>query len=126
MDPNFEFFTELKSLVLKPSPSEKDEMAKKISTIGRVRLAIISGIFLSDSRDPLVGDSESDLFLVADDVNRAKLRSLLKSLEADIGKEIKFTLMEKDEFDYRYSMFDRFIRVLIENPHEKIINRLGI
>lgn len=126
LNPEFEFFDELKSLVLKPSPTEKDEMAKRISSIGRVRLAIMSGIFVSDGRDPMSQDMESDLFIVADEINKAKLRLFLKALEADIGKEIKFTLMEKDEFDYRYSMFDRFIRVLLESPHEKIINKVGL
>ena len=34
--------------------------------------------------------------------------------------------MEKDEFEYRYGMFDRFVRVLLEGPHEKLINKLGL
>jgi hypothetical protein len=34
--------------------------------------------------------------------------------------------MEKEEFIYRHGMFDRFVRVLLEGPHEKIINKLGI
>jgi len=55
-----------------------------------------------------------------------KLRTFLRSLEAEIGREIKFSLMDREEFDYRFGMFDRFIRVLLEGPHEKIINKIGI
>jgi len=66
------------------------------------------------------------LFIVGDEINRAKLRNFLGSLEAEIGTEIKFTLMDKEEFDYRFNMFDRFVRVLLEGPHEKIVNKIGL
>ena len=126
---DFEFFPELQSLILKSSVTEKKNMIKRLSHLGRIRLAVISGIFMQSqdgnvSKDPNV--SAADLFIVADDINRKKLRSFLKSVEANVGTEIRFTLMEREEFSYRFGMFDRFIRVLLEGPHEKIINRLGI
>ena len=61
-------------------------------------------------------DAPADLFIVGDEINRAKLRNFLGSLEAEINTEIKFTLMDKEEFDYRYSMFGppsaSFLKVL--------------
>lgn len=126
LNPDFEFFSELRSLVLKSSSGEKERMIKRISDLGRVRLAVISGIFLSDPDSINQYDAPADLFIVGDDINRAKLRNFLGSLEAEIGTEIKFTLMDKEEFDYRYSMFDRFVRVLLEGPHEKIVNKIGL
>jgi hypothetical protein len=127
LNPEFDFFNELKALVLKSSPDEKNELIKRIGGLGRVKLAIISGIFLNTENDLVVQENiPADLFLVADDVNKRKLQLFLKSLEAEVGKEIKFGLMDKEEFDYRFGMFDRFVRVLLEGPHEKIINKLGI
>ena len=64
--------------------------------------------------------------IVGDDIDKAKLHNFLKSLEAEVGKEIKFGLMEKEEFEYRFGMFDRFVRVILEGPHEKLINKLGL
>lgn len=126
LNPDFEFFGELKSLILKSSPAEKKEMIKKISGLGRVKLAVISGIFIPENNGLDFYETAADLFIVGDEINKNKLRTFLASLEAEIGKEIKFSLMDKDEFQYRYGMFDRFIRVLLEGPHEKIINRLGL
>ena len=34
--------------------------------------------------------------------------------------------MDKEEFKYRFSMFDRFVRVLLEGPHENLIDKLGV
>lgn len=126
LNPAFELFEELKSLILKSSPGEKNDMVKRISSLGRVRLAVVSGIFMNTNSGADIYESPADLFIVGDDISKRKLKSFLASLEADIGKEIKFSLMDKDEFQYRYGMFDRFIRVLLEGPHEKIINKLGL
>lgn len=123
LNPDFEFLNELRGLILKSSPSEKGRIAKQVGKLGRVKLVVLSGIFLDkDTNDPL----GTDLLIVADEINRRRLYSLLKSLEANAGKEIKFAVMDKEEFQYRLAMFDRFVRTLLESPHEKLINRLGI
>ncbi len=120
---SFEFLYELRDLILKSSPAEKNSMVERINKLGRIKLAIISGIFINkENPDPGI----ADLLIVGDDIDNRKVRNFLGSLEAEVGKEIKFTVMEKDEFQYRLSMFDRFIRVLLESPHEKLINKLGL
>ena len=126
LDSEFEFFNELKGLILKSSPAEKDKMVKKILGLGKVKLAVTSGIFLAENAGSDFYDTVADLFIVGDDISKNKLRTFLTALEAEVGKEIKFTLMDKDEFQYRHGMFDRFIRVLLEGSHEKIINKLGL
>ena len=126
LNPSFEFFPELRSLVLKSSPAEMSHMASRIQKLGKVKLAIIAGIFFNDMDSVDSYDTPADLFIVGDDVNKKRLRSFLGALEAEVGMEIKFTLMDKEEFEYRLGMFDRFVRVLLEGPHEKIINKLGL
>lgn len=126
LNQNFEYFAELRSLMLKSSPQEKEKMTQKITGLGRVRLALISGIFLNDPETSSQYDSPADLFIVGDDIDRKRLRNFLVNLEAEVGSEVKLTIMDKEEFTYRYSMFDRFVRVLLEGPHEKIINKMGL
>lgn len=125
LNAEFDFFTELRDLVLKPSPAENDRLTKRINSLGRVKLAVLAGIFVSQPGDTTY-ETPADLFLVGDDVDRAKLNKFLKSLEAEMGTEIRFGTMEKDEFKYRYDMFDRFLRVLLEGPHRKLINKLDM
>src|SRR3989338_3896629 len=119
----FQYMDELMDLVLKSSPEEKEKMTEGLLKLGRVKLAIATGIFLNKVNAEAIA---TDLFLVGDDISRRKLRSFLKSLEADVGKEVRYVVMEKEEFQYRMGMFDRFISVILEGPHEKLINRLGI
>lgn len=127
LNPDFEFFSELKSIMLKASSSEKERLTRQISKLGRIKLAVISGIFLdSPNANVELNNAMADLLIVGDDINKKKLSAFLKQLEAEVGSEIRFGIMDKEEFDYRYTMFDRFVRMLLEGPHEKIINRIGI
>ena len=80
LNPEFEFFEELKNLILKSSPAEKDKMIKRISGLGRVKLAIASGVFLNGRGSNDTVGSEVDLFIVGDDIRRSRLNYLLKSL----------------------------------------------
>jgi len=100
-------------------------MVAKILKLGRIKLALVSGVFLNNNEN-VSDNSTADLFIVGDEINKEKLRKFLKSLEAEVGREVKLSIMDKEEFDYRYGMFDRFVRVLLESPHEKIINKLGL
>lgn len=120
---DFEFIQELRDLVLKSSPAEKTEIFSRLQKLGRIKLAVITGIFLNRENNESI---PTDLFIVADDLDRRKFNAFLKFLEAEMGGEVRFVIMEKDEFQYRFSMFDRFVRVLLEGPHQKLINRLGI
>lgn len=118
VNPNFDFYTELQSLVLKSSPTSKEKMLKRLMKVGRIKLALISGVFLNNE------NYRVDLFLVGDDISQKKLSTFLVDMEAEVGKEIEYAAMETKEFDYRFHMFDRFVRDILEKPHEKLLNRL--
>ena len=64
------------------------------------------------------------MILVIDEVNRSKLKKLMNNLEAEIGKEVDFALMNNEEFKYRLNMLDKFILDFLEGPHEEVINRI--
>ena len=119
-NPDFYFYNELKELVLKANPASKEKLIKRILSLGKIRLAIISGIFMN------FDGARADLMIVGDDVKPAKFNKFLKDLEAEVGKEINCALMTVKEFYYRYNMYDRFVRDILDFKHEKLINKLKI
>lgn len=125
LNPDFSFLTELGALILKSSVEEREGMIKDIMRLGRIKLAVATGILLN-TKDVRNENTFADLFIVGDDIDRRRLTQFLRNLEADIGKEIKLGVMDREEFEYRYTMFDRFVRSLLEGPHDKLINKLGI
>lgn len=116
----FIFYSELKSLVLKSNPASEEKMKKDIAGLGKVKLAVLSGIFNNNDA------SRVDLLLVGNGINNIKFKRFLKRLEAEVGKEIRYVILTLDEFNYRMDMFDRFLRDILETSHKKIINKLKI
>lgn len=118
LDQDFSFYSELKSLFAKSSASPESKSLSRLKNIGDVKLALVSGIFINDPK------SKVDMVLVANNVSRGKLKSIMSSLEAEIGKEVSFVLMNSEEFKYRLDMLDRFLLDFIEGPHLELIDKI--
>lgn len=116
----FDFFKELQQLIFKSVPRPEEQLIERIRKIGGIKLALISGVFLGQE------NTRADLLLVGDNMNQVRLKKFLTNLEAEIGKEIDYTTMSSQDFVYRYDMFDRFLRDILEGPHKKLINKLRI
>ena len=117
---DFEFYNELKELAAKASPASKEKMLKCLKSLGKIKLALLAGVFINSDT------SQVDLLIVGDNIKPAKFNNFIKKLEAEIGKEINYALMTIKEFHYRYDMYDRFIRDLLDFKHEELINKLKI
>jgi hypothetical protein len=115
---NFIFYPELKNLVIKSNTLPECRSLHRIKTLGKVKLALISGIFLNYPK------GRADLLIVGDELSRAKLKHLLESLEAEVGREINYSIMSSDEFKYRTDMLDKFVMEFLEGPYEEIICKI--
>jgi hypothetical protein len=118
LNQDFIFFPELKNLVAKDNVHPQSGSLDRIKNIGNIKLAVISGGFINYAK------SKADMILVGDGISRAKLKNVMSCLEAEIGKEIDFVLMNGEEFKYRLNMLDKFILDFLEGPHEEVINKL--
>ena len=68
--------------------------------MGEVKLILISGLFINNPK------SKVDMILVVNNENRTKLKHAIAHLEAEVGKEIRFFLMNAEELHYRLNMLD--------------------
>jgi hypothetical protein len=119
LNQNFNFYPELKNLIAKSNIYPQCKSLARIKGIGNIRYAGISGVFINYHK------SKADLVLVGEDISRGKLKSLMNNLEAEIGREINFVLMNLEEMKYRLNMLDKFLLEFFEGPHEEIINKIS-
>lgn len=118
LDHDFVYYQELKNLFAKSTSSPQCKSLARLKNIGEVKLALVSGVFINHPK------SKADMVLVANNVSRSKLKSVMNNLEAEIGKEISFVLMNSDEFKYRLDMLDRFLLDFVEDTHVEIIDKI--
>ncbi len=115
---DFPFYTELKSLVSKLNVHAQSQIFRKLKIVGEVKLILISGLFLNYPK------SKVDMILVVNNINRTKLKHAIAHLEAEVGKEIRFVLMNMEELHYRLNMLDRFFIEFLEAPYEEVSNKV--
>ena len=118
LNKGFALYPELRNLIVKSNVYPQTQSLAKVKSIGDVKLALVSGIFLNYPK------SKADIVLIVNNVNRARLRKFMNNLEAEIGKEVSYVLMNSDEFKYRLDMLDRFLLDFLESPHDEIVNRI--
>lgn len=120
LDQKFPYIEAIQSFLSNINPFKNKDIVEKISRAGKIQLLIISGIFIKDP------DSRVDLLVAGDNLKQNQLDNIVKTIESEIGKEIRYCVFETSEFKYRHSMFDRLIRDILDYPHEKIINKLNL
>ncbi len=118
VNPLFQFYQELKSLVLKSTPEIKTKLIEELRKIGKMKLVLITGIFMN------VDGAKVDLLVVSDDIQRLKLVRVVKLIESEMGHEVRYAVMNQQEFEYRLDMYDNFVRALSQVPHEKLIDKI--
>ncbi len=125
IDHNFNFFNELRKLILKASPVSKESLLKTIRKLGRIKLVLISGIFIgNDTPKTNRGTVRTDLLIVGDGIRSGRVNRFIKNIEAEAGTNINCAIMTTKDFKYRYNMYDRFVRDLIDGKSEFLMNKL--
>lgn len=116
---NFEYKTSLQDLLIDAEFVTPKNLIQRFKHVGKIKLMLVAGIF---TRDP---DSRLDLLIVGDNLKRGSIENTIRTLEAEIGKELAYTVFDSAEFFYRANMYDKLVRDVIDYPHREVIN-LGI
>ncbi len=120
LNDKFPYLVEFQRLLLQTSLVHKQPIVKKISKLGRIKLVIFSGIFKE------LWDNTIDILVVADNAKKSTADSIMSSIEADMGKEIKYAILDSEDFKYRLGVGDRLIRDVLDYPHEIVVDKLGL
>ncbi|OGZ06991.1 MAG: hypothetical protein A3D65_02250 [Candidatus Lloydbacteria bacterium RIFCSPHIGHO2_02_FULL_50_13] len=119
IDARFPYLTALRALVTEIAIG-KEDVAARFKNCGQLKLIIVSGIFLDET------DSRVDILLVGDKMKKPAIEGALRRLEAELGKELTYGVLETADFEYRFGMYDKFIRDILDYPHLVVLNKLNL
>ena len=117
---SFPYLDGLRGLILHAVPLQSLKLNKLFRSSGNIKLIVVSGFLIHAE------NSRIDLLLVGDALKRGTIEKNLKTIEAELGKELSYAVFTTQEFLYRLEMCDKFVRDVLDYPHEKIINKLNI
>jgi hypothetical protein len=122
VDQSFEYYDALSAIFgTKKKTATKTSVASAedksdITSVGNVELAILTGQF---TRDESAG---IDLLIVGD-TNHTKVQKYVEEFEAKEGKEIRYTVMTRKDFEYRRQVKDRFINTVLSAKRQVLVDK---
>jgi len=120
LNAQFLLYPELKNLILKSVPIPLDKLKKQVKSLGNIKFAVASGIFINEE------NCRIDLMIVGERINQKKLNNFVKKTEQNIGKEINYVVFSQKEFGYRQDVRDRFVRDILDEKHEVLIQKIKV
>lgn len=111
----FKYAGELEDLLVRSDTLNKQELLNNFKNVGRVKLLVISGVFIKNAT------SRVDLLIVGDKMKRNQIEEGVRKLEAEIGAELTYAIFNTQEFIYRLNMYDKLVRDILDFPHEVLL-----
>lgn len=116
LNKSFQYLDSLRDILVDPKLLLQEDLPQRFRQVGKIKLMIVSGVFIGEDK------SRADILIVGDRIKKNVLQQVIKSLEAEIGKELDYVVFDGEEFKYRLEMYDKLICDILELPHEKIID----
>jgi hypothetical protein len=120
LNTSFSLLKHLRELLINNEPLKHADIQKRLSRTGKIKLIVVSGVFLQSD------DSRVDLLIVGDEMKKRSLDTTIKTMESEIGKELRFSCLSTEDFKYRYSVCDRLIRDILDYNHETVLDKIGL
>ena len=122
LNQKFVYFDELKNFLINANLIKNSELIKRMGRVGKIKLIVLAGVFLNQQQD----ESRLDLLVVGDEIRRVSFENIVKSLESELGKEVKYAFFPTADFSYRMNMYDKLVRDLLDYPHQVVFDRIGL
>ncbi|KKT75537.1 MAG: hypothetical protein UW71_C0002G0037 [Parcubacteria group bacterium GW2011_GWB1_44_7] len=119
LDRLFPYLLPLKNLIINTTLIDHREMIRRLARAGSLKLVIAAGVFIQEE------ESRLDLLIVGDHLKKAVIGRVVKVMESEIGKELRYVILETQEFKYRSSICDKLIRDVMDYPHQKLLDKLA-
>jgi hypothetical protein len=116
-DETFAYGPSLGQLLQDSVTFRTSEIPARLAPAGRSDIIITTGFFTEVP-------GNIDLLVAGNKIDQKKFSQLLASIESDLGREIRYTLMTTDDFIYRLNMYDQFLRTILDFPHEKLLVKI--
>lgn len=110
----------LQTFLFETAPINGKTLLKHLRKAGTIDFVCIAGVFLRDFERRL------DVLLAMKKVSEARIENAIRSLEAELGIEIRYAVFDSEELTYRVGMYDKLTRDVFDYPHQIIVDKIDI
>jgi hypothetical protein len=120
VNPRFEHLVAFESLIRETTNVRPKDMLMSLRRAGSLQLVVLSGLFTG------MIEPQIDLLIVGDNLDERALASSVRTLEAELGREIRYASFATADFRYRRGVYDRLLRDVFDYPHRVLVDKIGL
>ena len=87
---------------------------------GTLDFVCVSGVFVRDFEQRL------DVLLTMKKLPEKQIETAIRSLESEIGMEIRYATMTSEDLLYRVGMNDKLTRDIFDYKHQILVDKIGV
>lgn len=119
-NPKFPHYEALRTFMRTTSGVDDASIGSTLRKAGQLRLVALSGLFTG------VVESKVDLLIVGDRLDERALATIIHTLEAELGRELRYASFSTEDFRYRVGVYDRLVRDVLDYPHRLVLDKIGV
>jgi len=120
LNKNFPELQALQTFLFETAPIDGRNLLKHLRQAGTLDFVGVAGVFVRDFEQRL------DVILAMKNFSQTKVEKAIRSLEAEIGVEIRFAAMSSEDLFYRVGMYDKLTRDFFDYSHQILIDKIGV
>lgn len=117
---HFEHLVPLDAFIRDTTNLRPKDILTSLRRVGALHLVVLTGLFIGTV------ESSVDLLVVGEHLDERILAGAVRSLEAELGREIRYSSFTTVDFRYRYGVYDRLLRDIFDYPHRILIDKVGL
>lgn len=120
LDKSFPELQALQTFLFETAPIDGKNLLKHLRQAGSLDFVGVSGVFVRDFELGL------DVLLAMKKFSQTKVEKAIRSLESEIGVEVRFAAMSSEDLMYRVGMYDKLTRDFFDYTHQVLVDKIGV
>lgn len=120
LNDKFPQLSSLQSFFFATAPIDNKTLMKHMRKAGALDFVVATGIFMHEF------DRRLDVLVSMKKLQQGKVENAIRSLESELGIEIRFAAFETSDLLYRVGMYDKLTRDVFDYPHKILLDKIGV
>ena len=120
LNDKFPQLSSLQQFLFETAPINGKTVLKHLRKSGPLDFVAITGIFKRSF------DGRLDIIIAMKKLDEHKVEIAMRSLEAELGIELRYAVFSSEDLLYRVGMYDKLTRDVFDYPHEILSDKIGI